>query len=481
MRYPAAGQLSHLPNMIARLARSSGWALVVASSQAYSMNTPLVAHRAGLRTRAPLMADDDFSGVKPSTVFMFPGQGAQTVGMGVEVAAEVPAAAELYAKASDILGYDLLAKCQGDKAELDKTEISQPAIFVSSLAAVEKLRASEGGAEAIEAANMAMGLSLGEYTALAFAGAISFEDGVKITKARGEAMQAASEAASSGMASVIGLDSEKVAELCAAASEASGETVTIANYLCPGNYACSGSMAAVDKVCEMAKPEVSAGTSVDCSTNDDSVGRLGSPLASLRTRMLPSPVRPWPVHLPHAWPCTLSRCPTAVQGPYGRQARRRRSLPHGLHGTGCRSSGGGSPLTHTRPATCLHTLSQLRARTRSASPTHSHICLQNDLRSLGRAHTRLHTREHARTISHNLARSRTCSHCCGGKLSVRWMDAPMQVLKEVEVAKPRIPVISNVDAKAHSDPAVIKDILTKQVRTPHEWRGEDCVWRCALL
>ena len=126
--------------------------------------------------------------------------------------------------------------------------ISQPAIFVASMAAVEKLKASEGGAATIEAADVACGLSLGEYTALCFAGALSFEDGVKITKARGEAMQAASEAASSGMASVIGLSSDKVEELCKAAAEQSGEPVQIANYLCNGNYACSGATAAVDKV-----------------------------------------------------------------------------------------------------------------------------------------------------------------------------------------------------------------------------------------
>ena len=126
--------------------------------------------------------------------------------------------------------------------------ISQPAIFVASMAAVEKLKASEGGAATIEAADVACGLSLGEYTALCFAGALSFEDGVKITKARGEAVQAASEAASSGMASVIGLSSDKVEELCKAAAEQSGEPVQIANYLCNGNYACSGATAAVDKV-----------------------------------------------------------------------------------------------------------------------------------------------------------------------------------------------------------------------------------------
>ena len=122
--------------------------------------------------------------------------------------------------------------------------ISQPAIFVASMAAVEKLKASEGGAATIEAADVACGLSLGEYTALCFAGALSFEDGVKITKARGEAMQAASEAASSGMVSVIGLKADKVEELCKAAAEASGEPVAIANYLCDGNYACSGATAA---------------------------------------------------------------------------------------------------------------------------------------------------------------------------------------------------------------------------------------------
>ena len=229
---------------------------LVASVQAYSLTSPTVR---GLAKRAGSIAlsDAEFEGTKPGTVFMFPGQGAQVVGMGKEAAAEVPAAAELYAKAADILGYDLLEI--DDKAKLDTTAVSQPAIFVASLAAVEKLRASEGGADTVDAANMCMGLSLGEYTALAFAGAISFEDGVKITKARGEAMQAASEASSSGMASVIGLDKEKVTELCDAASEATGgESIAIANYLCPGNYACSGSMTAVEKVMEMAKPEFKA-------------------------------------------------------------------------------------------------------------------------------------------------------------------------------------------------------------------------------
>lgn len=189
---------------------------------------------------------------------MFPGQGAQFVGMGAEVCKEVPAAKALFDEASEILGYDLLERCtEGPKELLDSTEVSQPAIFVASMAAVEKLRQEEGQ-EAIDAATCAMGLSLGEYSALCFADAISFADGVKITKARGEAMQAASDAVDSGMVSVIGLDKEKVAELCGAASDKSGEKIQIANYLCKGNYAVSGASKACDTVAEIAKPDFNA-------------------------------------------------------------------------------------------------------------------------------------------------------------------------------------------------------------------------------
>ena len=189
---------------------------------------------------------------------MFPGQGAQFVGMCKEVCQEVPAAKALFDEASEILGYDLLQRCtDGPKELLDSTEVSQPAIFVASMAAVEKLR-QEQGEDAVNAATCAMGLSLGEYSALCFADAISFADGVKITKARGEAMQAASDAVDSGMVSVIGLGKDKVAELCAAASEKSGEKIQIANYLCNGNYAVSGSSKACDVVAEIAKPEFKA-------------------------------------------------------------------------------------------------------------------------------------------------------------------------------------------------------------------------------
>ena len=125
------------------------------------------------------------------------------------------------------------------------------------MAAVEKLK-QESGQEALDEATVAMGLSLGEYSALCFSGALSFADGVKITKARGEAMQAASDAVETGMVSVIGLDSGKVQEVCDAATEKSGAKIQIANFLCKGNYAVSGDMAACDTVAEIAKPDFKA-------------------------------------------------------------------------------------------------------------------------------------------------------------------------------------------------------------------------------
>mmetsp|Transcript_22267 Transcript_22267/g.51897 ORF Transcript_22267/g.51897 Transcript_22267/m.51897 type:complete len:386 (+) Transcript_22267:138-1295(+) len=192
------------------------------------------------------------------TAFLFPGQGAQKVGMCKELVEECSGAKELFEQASDILGYDLLDKCvNGPKESLDTTAVSQPAIFVASMGAVEKLK-QEKGDDIVDEATVAMGLSLGEYSALCFAGAMSFEDGVKITKARGEAMQAAADAAESGMVSVIGLDAEKTKALCEKASEDSGKKIQIANYLCKGNYTVSGDKEACAKLAEIAKPEFKA-------------------------------------------------------------------------------------------------------------------------------------------------------------------------------------------------------------------------------
>ena len=115
----------------------------------------------------------------------------------------------------------MLAKCvEGPKEELDSTVVAQTAIFVSSMAALEKLKKDDPGA--IDKCTVAMGLSLGEYTALCFAGAFSFEDGVRLTKARGEAMQAAADANPSSMVAVIGLDVANVEKICEEAIKSSG-------------------------------------------------------------------------------------------------------------------------------------------------------------------------------------------------------------------------------------------------------------------
>lgn len=204
---------------------------------------------------ATATSDTAFADYKASTAFLFPGQGAQAVGMGSE-AHTIPAAAALYAKANEILGYDLLdVSINGPKEKLNSTVVSQPAIYVASLAAVEALRAQEKGQAIIDSVDVTCGLSLGEYTALAFAGAFSFEDGLKLVKLRGEAMQAAADATPSAMVSVIGLDSGKVAELCEAANAEVSveERVQIANFLCPGNYAVSGGVKGVEAVEAKAK------------------------------------------------------------------------------------------------------------------------------------------------------------------------------------------------------------------------------------
>jgi [acyl-carrier-protein] S-malonyltransferase len=184
------------------------------------------------------------------TAFLFPGQGAQHVGMAGALCDSTPGAKALFDRASMILGYDLLHACvHGPAEKLNATDVSQPAIFVASLAALEQLRANDPVAESSVVATA--GLSLGEYTALVFAGAIGFEDGVKLVKARGEAMQAAAVATPSGMASVIGLDAGEVEALVAEARPAG--TIEVANLLCPGNTVVSGSAAAIDEICRIAE------------------------------------------------------------------------------------------------------------------------------------------------------------------------------------------------------------------------------------
>jgi [acyl-carrier-protein] S-malonyltransferase len=190
----------------------------------------------------------------PKSVFLFPGQGAQFVGMGKTLYDTVPAARRLFDEAKEILGYDLAALCwNGPEAKLNATDISQPAIFVASLAALESLRDKE--AAALAACCAAAGLSLGEYTALVFAGVMSFADGLRLVQKRGQAMQAAAEATPSGMISVLGLEMPQIETLCQQA-QAAGR-VWIANLLCPGNVVLSGDVKGLAAV-EQAAPGLGA-------------------------------------------------------------------------------------------------------------------------------------------------------------------------------------------------------------------------------
>ncbi len=181
--------------------------------------------------------------------FLFPGQGAQSVGMGRTAAEALSAARALFDRANSILGYDLANVCfEGPAEKLDSTVYSQPALFVASLAAIESLKAASP--EVVADCKAAAGLSLGEYSALVFAGVMSFDDGLKVVQERGAAMQAASDAVPSGMASILGLERPQVEALCEKAAQ--GDVLQVANLLCPGNIAVSGTKAACERVAAMA-------------------------------------------------------------------------------------------------------------------------------------------------------------------------------------------------------------------------------------
>lgn len=226
--------------------------------------------------------------------FLFPGQGAQTVGMGRTAAAEIPAVADLFARANAVLGYALDEICfYGPPARLDSTIYSQPALFVCGLAGLELLR--QGQNELLEGCEAAAGLSLGEYTAMVFAGAMEFETGLRVVQRRGEAMQAASDAAPSGMVSLLGLEVPVIEKLCAEASQ--GEVLQIANYLCPGNIVVSGAKGACERVAELALgagamkaiPLAVAGA-FHTPLMQSAVGKLAEVLANIELRQPRIPV-----------------------------------------------------------------------------------------------------------------------------------------------------------------------------------------------
>ena len=181
---------------------------------------------------------------------IFPGQGSQAVGMGADFARAHPIARETFEQADDILGFNLSRICfEGPRDELDQTVITQPALYVCSIAIWRALR------ELLPTAQPAWmaGHSLGEFSALTAARALDFEAGLRLVQARGRFMQQAGEANPGAMAAILALDIDQVQSLCAQASADSGQTVVLANDNCPGQAVVSGDIAAVESLIEAAK------------------------------------------------------------------------------------------------------------------------------------------------------------------------------------------------------------------------------------
>lgn len=184
-----------------------------------------------------------------STAFLFPGQGAQTIGMGKALADAYPAAAQVFEEVNEALGEDLSALIwEGDIDALTLTQNAQPALMATSIAALRALEAEGAG---IARASFVAGHSLGEYSALCAAGALSVADTARLLRTRGQAMQSAVPVGVGAMAALLGLDFEAVTEI---AGEAAGEDVCqAANDNDPGQVVVSGHVAAVERAVELAK------------------------------------------------------------------------------------------------------------------------------------------------------------------------------------------------------------------------------------
>lgn len=181
--------------------------------------------------------------------YLFPGQGSQYVGMGKDLYDGFPPARAVFDCADSIAGFGLSRLCfEGPAEELNDTANTQPALLVTSIA---MLRVLEGRGMAIPA--YVAGHSMGEFSALVAAGALTFEDGLRLVRERGRLMKEAGEKSPGGMAAIIGLERETLEEVCAAARQESSEYVGVANDNCPGQLVISGNKAALERAMALAK------------------------------------------------------------------------------------------------------------------------------------------------------------------------------------------------------------------------------------
>ena len=220
-----------------------------------------------------------------SKAYVFPGQGAQFVGMGKDLYESNPKAKELFDKANEILGYRITdIMFEGTDEDLKQTKVTQPAVFLHSVITALCLDDFKP--------DMVAGHSLGEFSALTAAGALTFEDGLRLVYARAMAMQKACEAAPSTMAAIIGLPDEAIEKICSEVSK-EGNVVVPANYNSPGQVVISGNVEAVKEACAKLK-EAGAKRALPLAVG----GAFHSPLMEPARVELAKAIEDAPVSLP---------------------------------------------------------------------------------------------------------------------------------------------------------------------------------------